>query len=330
MAEKRSLYPAISPNRVLKLRCGLHEVHVEECGREDGIPIVFLHGGPGSSCKAYHRQFFDPARYRIVLFDQRGAGLSTPHGEVRDNTLWTLLRDMERIRETLNIDRWTLFGGSWGATVALAYAQQYADRVLGMIIRGTFLGRERDLKWFYADGGVNRLFPDAWQRLVAPIPIEERDDLVAAYHRRVHGPPTQEVRELAGIWSAWASRIVTSSLSSAGDSATSQSPTAASDSTLNEVRIETHYAFHRYFLAPDQLLRDTRRLPRVPTVIVHGRRDLTCTMEASWMLHKSLPGSEFIPLEQSGHLANEPDMIDALVSATDAMASPHVARARWK
>jgi proline iminopeptidase len=320
VAEKRGLYPTISPKQILKLRFGLHQVHVEECGREDGIPVVFLHGGPGSSCKPYHRQFFDPARYRIVLFDQRGAGQSLPHGETRDNTLWTLLSDMERIRESLNIERWVLFGGSWGATLALAYAQQYASRVLAMIIRGTFLARERDLNWFYADGGVNRLFPDSWQRLIEPIPVDERGDLVAAYYRRVQDSPSEEARRFAGIWSAWGSRIVTSSLNNKANADVNRSPAAASDGTLNEVRIETYYAFHRYFLAPNQLLRDIRRLPQVPTVIIHGRRDLTCTMEASWVLHNSLSGSELIQLESSGHLANETDMIDALVTATDAMA----------
>jgi proline iminopeptidase len=324
MTALRELYPALSPYRTRTLQRGLHEVYVEECGSPEGLPVLFLHGGPGSSCKAYHRQFFDPERYRIVLFDQRGAGRSTPLGEIRDNTTQALLGDMEVIRAELNIDRWALFGGSWGATLALLYAETFADRVLAMVMRGAFLARQRDLDWFYRDGGANRIFPDAWDRFVAPIPAAEHVDLVGAYHRRLHNSAAVgELRALASLWSAWAGRIVTSSLPSASDQG--QAP-AASDATLSEARIETHYAFHRYFLAPDQLLRDANRLPEVPTVLVHGRRDLTCALEASWALHKALPNSQLVRLEQSGHLANESGMIDALVNATEAIADHYADR----
>lgn len=313
----RELYPVIEPTQHFMLQTvGRHAVYVEECGNPRGIPVVFLHGGPGSGCKPYHRQFFDPTRYRIVLFDQRGCGRSTPQGETIDNTTSHLLADMEAIRERLEIDRWVLFGGSWGATLALLYAQACPGRVLAQVLRGTFLARQRDLDWFFARG-VNAIFPDYWEETLAALGAGENPDIIDAAYERMHGGDPDTARRTAKAWSAWTGRIVTYLLpeGAAGEPAVQEE-----GRLLNEVRIETHYARHRYFLQDDQILRAADRLPAVPTCIVHGRRDLTCTLESSWALHRALPGSRLTILREAGHLASEPQMIDALVAATDRLA----------
>jgi proline iminopeptidase len=199
----QTLYPPIQPYTSYQLPVdGTHTLYIEECGNLDGIPVVFLHGGPGAGCEPLHRRFFDPEIYRIVLFDQRGCGKSIPHAELRDNTTWHLVADIEAIRNHLNIERWLLFGGSWGSTLALAYAQKHPGRVLGMILRGIFLGRERDVRWFYQDG-ASRLFPDAWESFIDPIPQNEHDDLLQAYHQRLTGTDELERLRLARSWSTW-------------------------------------------------------------------------------------------------------------------------------
>jgi len=294
----------------------MHAVYVEECGNARGIAVVFMHGGPGSGCKPYHRQFFDPARYRIVLFDQRGCGRSTPQGETRENTTSHLIADMEAIRERLQIDRWVLFGGSWGATLALLYAQACPDRVLGKILRGTFLARQRDLDWFFTRG-VNAIFPDYWEDTLAALGAGEVSDIIEAAYERVHRGDADTARATAKAWSAWTGRIATYLLA---EGAAQEASAQEEERRLNEVRVETHYARHRYFLKDDQILRAADRLPIVPTCIVHGRRDLTCTLESSWTLHRALPGSRLTILREAGHLASEPQMIDALVTATDRFA----------
>lgn len=316
-----SLYPEIEPRQAGLLDVGDgHHIHFEDCGAEAGIPVVFLHGGPGSGCKAYHRRFFDPARYRIVLFDQRGAGRSQPRGRLEANSTQALVGDMERLRAHLGIERWVLFGGSWGATLAMVYAQHHPERVLARVLRGSFLARPRDLEWFLEDG-ASRLFPEHWARLVESVPEAERRDLVAAFHRRVVQGSEAERRSAALAWSHWAGKVVTWTLPAA-----QQTPDSAPEDDaawarlLADTGIEVHYAVNRYFLQPDQILRHAGAGPEVPTTIIHGRRDLTCTFESGWLLHRAIPGSRLVTLPESGHLANEPAMIDALVQATDELA----------
>lgn len=312
----KRLYPEIEPFAVHALKVGtLHTLHVEESGSPEGIPVVFLHGGPGSGCKPYHRSFFDPQIYRAIVFDQRGCSRSAPQGETRENTTHDLIDDLETIRTTLGIDRWLLFGGSWGATLTLLYAETHPQRVSGIIVRGSFLARSSDLEWFIS-GGASRIFPDYWDEFVSHIPEGERDDLVKAYYLRAHSGDKDIAMAAAKRWSDWAGRVVTWLLSASG----SGSP-GDSQRMLNEVLIETHYASNRYFLDDNQLLRDANKIPAVPVTVIHGRRDLTCTLEASWQLHRALPESQLIILRESGHLAGDSGMIDALVRATDEMAS---------
>jgi proline iminopeptidase len=318
-----SLYPPLEAADSFFLETdSLHRVYVEECGNAAGLPTIFLHGGPGSSCKAYHRQFFDPARYRAILFDQRGCGRSTPHGAVERNDTQALIDDMEAIRTRLGVERWLVFGGSWGATLALAYAESHPERVSGLILRASFLARQCDVDWFFKEG-VNRIFPDYWSELLESFTPEEQADLVAACYRRMQG--ADEVRRLstARAWAAWTGRVVTYLLSP-GSQAQAPAPAPGSEEAarlIGEVAIETHYAWHHYFLRPDQLLRESDRLPRVPITIIHGRRDMTCTLEASWALHQRRPDARFEIVPEAGHLASEPAMIDALVRATDEMAA---------
>jgi proline iminopeptidase len=290
-----------------------HFVYYEQAGRPDGIPVIFLHGGPGSGCNPNHRRYFNPDIYRIVIFDQRGCNRSAPQGSINNNTTQHLLQDIEAIRKLLKIEKWLVFGGSWGATLGLLYAETYPERVAGMILRGVFLARQSDLDWF-AKEGVNRVLPEHWEQFVRDIPQEERQDLIAAYHKRL-ADRNEVVREkFARLWSDWATRVVTWNLT--------EQKNEAEDirTTKNQVSIETHYAFHRYFIKENQILDNISKIPEVPVIIVHGRKDLTCTPESSWLLHKALAQSELLILPDAGHLAGEPAMVDALVSATDRMA----------
>lgn len=313
----RELYPEIQARRSLRLQVDeRHTLYAEEAGNPAGIPVLFLHGGPGSGCNENHRRYFNPRKYRIVIFDQRGCRRSAPAGETRDNTTWDLLADVERIRTQLDIDQWLVFGGSWGATLGLLYAQSHPERVLGLVLRGAFLARRRDLEWF-TGAGVGRIFPDFHQEFLGVLSPGERDDPIAAYHARLHGADEQARREAAVAWSQWAGRIVTYLL-----------PTVAPyrcrpediDRTVHEVLIETHYARHGYFIEENQLLDNAHKLPPVPVRLIHGRRDLTCTLEASWSLRQAIAGSELVIVNEGGHLAGERVMTDALVAATDHMA----------
>lgn len=318
----RSLYPPIEPRSVFHLEAAPpHRVYVEDCGNPAGQPVVFLHGGPGSGCKPYHRQFFNPDRYRVVLLDQRGCGRSMPAGETRSNDTGGLLDDLEAIRTRLGIERWLLFGGSWGATLALRYAQTHPDRVTGLILRGTFLARQRDLDWFFggvdSGTGVHAVFPDGWDELQAQFPGIAAADLIDECRRRLSSTDAELRWRTARAWSQWTGRVVTYMLPA------SESPPAPSaddrQRIVDEVTIETHYASHRYFIGENQILDAIGRLPQVPITIVHGRRDLTCPLESSWVLHRALPRSRLVIVPDAGHLASEPAMIDALVTATDAM-----------
>jgi proline iminopeptidase len=309
------LYPDIDPFRTHRLAVEPpHELYLEECGSADGIPVLFLHGGPGSGCEPYHRRFFDPARYRIVLFDQRGCGRSTPHAELQGNTTGALVADIEAIREHLGIGRWLVFGGSWGSTLALAYGQAHPQRVTGLILRGIFLCREREIHWFYQEG-ASRIFPDYWQDFLAPIPEAERGDLVAAYHRRLTGDNELARLAAAKAWSIWEGRSA-----SLLPNESIVSHVGSPHTALSMARIECHYFVNRAFLEPDQLLREMPRIAHIPGLIVHGRYDLICPLESAWELHRAWPGSELQIVPDAGHAASEPGIRAALVAATDRFA----------
>ncbi len=310
-----TLYPNIKPyvERSLAVEPP-HVLHVEECGNPRGLPVLFVHGGPGAGCEAYHRRFFDPDVYRIILFDQRGAGRSVPHAELEGNNTQALVSDMERIREHLGIGRWVLFGGSWGSTLALVYAQTYPERVLGLILRGIFLCRPREIQWFYQDG-ANRLFPDYWREFAHPIPEAERGDMLRAYHRLLTGADEIERLTAAKAWSVWEGRTLTlienrSVVEHFGN------PHHA----LSLARIECHYFMNNSFLKENQILRDAHRLRDIPGVMVHGRYDVVCPLESAWELHQSWPQAEFKIIPGAGHAASEPSIVDALVCATRDMA----------
>jgi len=315
MPTETELYPPIEPYAVHRLAVdAIHTLHVEECGDPEGIPAVFLHGGPGAGCAASHRTFFDPARYRIVLFDQRGCGRSTPHAELRENSTWHLVEDLERIREALGIERWLVFGGSWGSTLALAYAETHPERVSALVVRGIFLCRDEEIRWFYQEG-TNWIFPDWWEDFLAPIPLAERGDLLAAYHRRLTGSDEVARMGAAKAWSLWEGRTATL-LPDEQTRGYFSDPRLA----LSLARIECHYFVNQAFFAPNQLLRDAVRLADIPGVIVHGRYDLLCPLRSAWELSRAWPRAELVVVPDAGHSAFEPGIRRALVAATDRFA----------
>lgn len=312
----RNLYPDIQSNAQQRIAVDdVHTLYVEECGNPQGLPVVFLHGGPGSGCEPYHRRFFDPRHYRIVLFDQRGCGRSTPHAELAGNNTPALVADIELIRERLGIDRWLVFGGSWGSTLALVYAQAHPQRVLGLVLRGIFLCRPRDIHWFYQEG-ANAVFPDYWQDYLRPIPEAERGDLVSAYYRRLTGEDEVARMAAAKAWSVWEGRTATLQPSASVVDHFSTPHTA-----LSLARIECHYFMHNSFLKPDQIIRDAQRLADIPGVIVHGRYDMVCPINQAFALHEAWPQAELRVIAAAGHSASEPGIIDALISATDSFAA---------
>ena len=305
------LYPAIEPYREFRLRVSdLHTLWIEECGNPDGIPVVFLHGGPGAACETFHRRFFDPQRYRIILFDQRGCGRSIPHAELRDNTTQALVADIERIRDELGIEKWLVFGGSWGSTLALVYAQAHPDRVSGLVLRGVFLCRPRDIQWFYQDG-TSRMYPDLWQDYIRVIPEQERGDLVAAFYRRLCSDDLDVRRQAARAWSVWEG-----STSNLEPKPSVLDHFSEEHITLSLARIECHYFINDSFLRKDQLLQDARKLAGIPGVIVHGRYDVICPLEQAYALHRAWPEAKLIIAPRSGHSAFEAEIVDALVRAT--------------
>lgn len=308
----RTLYPDIAPYARHRLRVDApHELSVAEYGNPAGIPALFLHGGPGAGCEDWHPRFFDPAKYRIVLFDQRGCGSSTPHASLENNTTPALVSDIEAIRKFLSIERWLVFGGSWGSTLALVYAATHPERVRALVVRGIFLCRPWEIRWFYQEG-ANRVFPDYWEDFVAPIPAEERRDLLGAHYRRLTGDDEATRMASAKAWSVWEGRAATllpkqSVIDFFG------SPHTA----LSLARIEAHYFAHDSFLEPDQILRDAHRLSRIPGVIVHGRYDLVCPVQNAWELHRAWPRAQLRIVADAGHSASEPGIVDALIEATD-------------
>jgi proline iminopeptidase len=309
----RDLYPPIEPYRTTRLRVSeIHELYVEESGNPQGKPVVFVHGGPGGGTDPKQRRFFDPAAYRIVLFDQRGCGQSTPHACLEHNTTWDLVSDMERIRESLGIDRWQVFGGSWGSTLALAYAEKHPERVTELVLRGIFLLRRRETLWFYQHG-ASILFPDAWEDFLAPIPENERDDLLHAYHRRLTGDDVAVRQACARAWSIWEGR--TSSLLPNEQQIQRM---GGDDFSLAFARIECHYFVNDGFLeTDDQLLRDAHRIADIPGVIVQGRYDVVCPADSAWALSRVWKKGELKIIRDAGHTAFEPGNISALVEATD-------------
>jgi proline iminopeptidase len=311
-----TLYPFLKPYRQFRLTVEApHELYVEESGNPAGLPVVFLHGGPGAGTEIYHRRFFDPAIYRIVLFDQRGCGHSTPHAFLENNTTQALIEDMERIRRRLDIDRWVVFGGSWGSTLGLAYAESFPSRVLGLILRGVFLCRERDIQWFYQDG-ASRIFPDHWKDFVTLIPEVHRNNILTAYHRMLTSSDEVGRMAAAKAWSIWEGRAAT--LNANPDVVKHfANPHVA----LSLARIECHYFVNQSFLEPDQLLSNAQRLRGIPGVIVHGRYDVICPLEQAYALREVWPEAKLDIVPGAGHAAGEPGIVDALIKATREIAA---------
>ena len=312
----RTIYPDIEPFDTGTLKVDdRHTLYYEQCGNPDGKPVVVLHGGPGAGCSPKMRRFHDPAKYRIVLFDQRGSGRSTPHADLVDNTTWHLVADIEALRMTLGIARWQVFGGSWGSTLALAYAQAHPQCVTELVLRGIFMLRRWELEWFYQQG-ASRLFPEAWEQYIGAIPVAERDDLIGAFHRRLTSADEATRLAAARAWSVWEG--ATSHLHiDPGFAASHEDAQFA----LAFARIENHYFVNAgFFECDDQLLRDMHRIANIPGVIVHGRYDVVCPVANAWDLHKAWPNAELVISPASGHSAFEAENVDALVRATDRFA----------
>jgi proline iminopeptidase len=313
----RNLYPAIRPYRTDRLRVSdLHELYLEESGNPEGLPVVVLHGGPGGGSLPIYRQYFDPQKWRIIIFDQRGCGQSTPHAELRDNTTWDLVADIERIRDHLGIQAWTVFGGSWGSTLALAYAQRHADRCQALILRGIFMLRKAEIDWFY-QSGCSAIFPDAWEAFLEPIPVEERGDLLQAYHRRLTGDDRSVRQATARAWSIWEGSTSKLLPDSAGTARFGEERFAEAFA-----RIECHYFVNGGFFEVDgQLLRDIDRIRQIPAVIVQGRYDVVCPMQSAWDLHRAWPEAKLIVVPDAGHSMSEPGILSALVNVGDQFAN---------
>ena len=312
----RELYPSLEPYDTGTLQVSdLHTIYYEQSGNPQGKPVVFLHGGPGGGSLPIFRQYFDPAKWRIVIFDQRGCGRSTPHAELRENTTWDLVSDIETLRSHLRISQWVVSGGSWGSTLSLAYSQTHPDRCLGLILRGIFLLRRKEILWFYQEG-ASYLFPDAWEDYLQPIPLDERADLLSAFYRRLTSDDAQIRQEAARAWSVWegtTSRLI--------PDPKSQSRFADAEFADAFARIECHYFINRGFLEPDdQLLQNCDRIRHLPTVIVQGRYDVVCPMTSAWDLHKALPDAELVVVPDAGHSMMEPGICSALIEASDRFA----------
>jgi proline iminopeptidase len=308
-------YPPIEPFRFGLLDVGDgHQVYWELCGNPRGKPAVFLHGGPGSGCSHDHRRLFNPEKYCVLLFDQRGCGRSTPHASIDANATWHLVSDIEKLREMLGAQELLVFGGSWGSTLALAYAQAHPERVSELVLRGIFTVRQRELLWYYQEG-ASWLFPDEWEHFIAPIPADERHDLMGAFHRRLTGTDEQARLQAAVAWSRWEGRTITLLPNAEVDKAHSDGHFA-----LAFARIENHYFVNRGFLEEGQLIREAHRLRGIPGVIVQGRYDVCTPAKTAWELHKAWPEAEFHLVADAGHSFKEPGILQQLVRATDRFA----------
>ncbi len=313
----RDLYPAIEPYHQGKLKVSdLHTIHYEESGNPEGKPVIFLHGGPGGGITPRYRQYFDPQLWRIIIFDQRGCGQSTPYAELQENTTWDLVRDIEQLREHLKVTQWVVFGGSWGSTLALAYSQNHPDSCKGLILRGIFMLRPSEIRWFYQEG-ANHIYPDAWQEYLKPIPPEEQDDLVSAYYRRLTSKDRQVRLEAARAWSVWEA-----STSKLVPSAASKQYFGQPEFAEAFARIECHYFVNQgFFDRENQLLANIDRIRHLPGVIVQGRYDVVCPMITAWELHQTWQEAELIVIDNAGHSMSEPGIKDALIRASDRFAA---------
>ena len=324
-----NLYPEIEPFNKNSLKVShLHEIYFEECGSPEGVPVVFLHGGPGSGCNPTQRRFFDPQHYRIILLDQRGCGRSTPQGEVRENTTDDLVNDIETLREHLHIDTWHVFGGSWGSTLALAYALKHAKRVKSLALRGIFLSRTSELKWFLGD--VQHFFPEVWHALVSYLPKREQNDVLAAYSKRVFSDDVQVNTAAAVQWNAFESAIMrlkpTEPIASNNPSAPNikdskpKTPEEVQNQSNIEVaraRVQIHYIQRQCFIDGDAMLKAAAKLNPIPTVIVQGRYDMVCPPQTAWALSRAMPDAEFVMVADAGHSAMEIGVTSALIAATE-------------
>lgn len=310
--ERRTLYPPIEPYSSGMLDVGDgHSLYWERCGTPGAKPVVFLHGGPGAGCGPAHRRQFNPAEYDILLFDQRGCGRSTPHASLEANTTWHLVADIERLRAMVGADKWMVFGGSWGSTLSLAYTQKHPERVTELVLRGIFLFDQYELDWLYREG-ASSIFPDHWEAFLAPIPEDERGDLVEAYRKRLTGDDPDQQLRAAKAWSTWEARTVT----------LLPSPAVVEDfaephKAIAIARIENHYMINKGWLEERQLLRGAAQLRGIPGVIVQGRYDCCTPPRAAWALHKAWPEAELEIVPDGGHLFNEPGVLDGLIRATD-------------
>jgi proline iminopeptidase len=310
----RERYSSIEPNRSGFLSVSrLHTIYWEESGNPNGRPILFLHGGPGSGTDSSQRCFFDPTAYRIILFDQRGCGKSRPHAELRENTTWDLVEDIEKLRKHLQISSWVVFGGSWGSTLALAYAETNPSVVKGLILRGIFLCRPNELKWFY-QGGAGSVFPDEWEKFLALLPNDERKNPAKAYYKLLKSKDLQEQIKAARAWAGWEAVTLSMRFNSQMFQAFTQDTRATAIA-----RIECHYFIHNaFFKTENWLIENLEAIRQIPTVIVHGRYDMICPMESAWALHKAWPEAKLEIIPDAGHSAAEPGTTDALIRATDA------------
>ena len=310
------MFPDIEPYRRGRLAVSaLHTLYFEECGNPAGRPLVFLHGGPGGGIDPQHRRYFDPRKWRIVLFDQRGCGRSTPHAELRENTTWDLVADIERLRAHLGVERWLVFGGSWGSTLALAYAESHAARVRALVLRGIFLLRASEVTWFYQHG-ASEIYPDAWEAFLAAIPRREHGDLLRAYYKRLTSRDAKTRRAAARAWSVWegsTSRLVS-------DPALIKKFTGGRFAAAF-ARIEAHYFVNGgFFRRDDQLLREVGRIRHIPSVIVQGRYDVVCPMRSAWDLHRAWPEAELVVVPDAGHSMSESGIRAALIAHTHGFA----------
>ncbi len=306
-----TLFPEIQSNQHHQLQVDdLHSLYLEESGNPQGQPVLFVHGGPGGGTSEFNRRFFDPEKYRIILFDQRGCGLSTPHAELTDNTTAHLIADIEAIREFLKIESWLLFGGSWGSTLSLLYAQAYPERVNGLILRGIFLCRDQDIRWFYQQG-ADHIFPDYWADYAAQIPAAEQHDFVAAYHRLLTSDNEIARMSAAKAWSCWEARC-----STLNPSSTLVNHFCDPHVALAMARIECHYFANQCFIEPNQILDNTDKIAHIPTIIVHGRYDIVYPVNQAVALHARLPEAELHIVRDAGHSALEPGITDNLIKAT--------------
>jgi len=317
----KTLYPEIEAyNQFFLPVGGEHNLYVEEAGNPKGQPVVFLHGGPGGGFSPKHRRLFDPALYRIVLFDQRGSGKSTPHASLENNTTWDLVEDIEKLRKHLGIEKWLVFGGSWGSTLALAYAETHPEKVTGLILRGIFLCRPEEIRWFYQKG-LDLIFPDLWEEYIKPIPPDKREKMVETYYELLSGPDEKKRLEAAKAWSIWEG------------STCKLIPDAETIGVFEDdlkalamARIECHYFINNCWFEEDQLIANVDRIRKIPTWIVHGRYDVVCPVKNAWDLHKAFPEAKLSIIPDAGHAYDEPGILNALIEATQEAAKAGVLR----